>query len=691
MRKRALRRITCVFGPRHTANYSAMPKRPASFDRDDMIIRDLERKLKLKKKKKLPRSFYDEGLGDILELVDNLGAAKPSYTDNKKKKQGSFKEVDDFDEDESNQDASQSEDNELEDISQASEAESSVSGGEDSDHDDEEDESLMSRLKEMRKKAPMNKPKKKQKDLYGFETGTVDKEATSKLLEPASVSENKDLIRQIRGQLNRLTVQSLPSISTLIEGLYARNSSFQINETICKVISDLIVIEYNLSPLSLVSEMSLLLATLHENVGDEVGGHAINHFFNLFESLIKTKASDECKKLDNVVALICYMYAVGLVEVSLFLELTGRLINLFDAKCIELLMFTLTAVGFIIRKESPGLMKQLILDIQNKANSVSAETFGKRIEFMLETLTEIKNNNILKVTSKSNGIVDPILRDDLRNVLKSCLKRSTKVTPLRGTYSQVLASNRWWVKVGSLIENANNAQETDEDKEKFDLADQFTLESEREEKVCKSLRLNSTPLRRSLFKAIITSSDYVEASDRLVAMCRKTQAAEAANVLIQIAIHEKTLNMFYVLTLRRLSNFDRRYKFAIFCALKDRLKDPSALSPMKRSNLCHLILQLLKCRVISLAVLKVFDFASITENESKMLVMKEILSLVTQEPEDSMKQILDSIPAKDHQLVASVKYFMSCFLDGKAECSKTRQLLLAKMKLVQRMKKRQSL
>ena len=668
-----------------------MPRRLDSFiDQDDLVIKDMEKKLKLKKRKKLPKSFYEQGLGDILDFVDSITG--PSSSGTKRKKRDLHEDLL----------AGNSSDEET--FRESDDEEKNQIAGEDVEQSDDgqelqTEEQVMAALKRHRESKAKEKPerKNKQKDLYGFETGQINKDVSNAISQTAP-AENKDLMRQIRGQLNRLTTSSLPSISTLIEGIYAKNSLFQVNETICKIISDLVIIEPTLSPLSLICEMSLMLATLNENVGDEVGGHAVNYFVKIYHKLLKEEPQDEsCKKLDNVVALLCYIYAVGLVDASLFVEIINQMVNVFDGKSIELIMFVLTAVGFIIRKESPELMKKLIIEIQSKANSVSTEQFGKRIEFMLETLTEIKNNNILKVTSKSSSVVNPISREDLRNILKNSLKRSCKVTPLRGSFGQVLSSNRWWVKVGSLIETSDQKSDNrkkemiggggNEESSEFNFANQFTIENEREEKICRSLRLNTTALRRSLFKAIITSSDYIEASDRLVAMCRKNQAPEAANVLIQIAIHEKNVNMFYIHTLKRLSNFDRRYKFSIFLAIKDRLKDLSGLNARKRSTLCHLILELLKFKVVSLAVLKVFDFASITEDANKMELMKQILTLVMQQDEQVMKDIFDSIPKKEHQLVASIKYFISCFLDESAKSSKTRDLLIAKLKLSQQMKK----
>ena len=48
---------------------------------------------------------------------------------------------------------------------------------------------------------------------------------------------------------------------------------------------------------------------------------------------------------------------------------------------------------------------------------------------------------------------------------------------------------------------------------------------------------------------------------------------EAATVLLQVAIHEKTFNPFYIVLAKRLGVFDRKYKLALFFAIRDRLSE----------------------------------------------------------------------------------------------------------------------
>ena len=628
---------------------------------EDKVIKEMERKLKLKRRKdgRLPNSFYADGLGDILDFIDKRVDPDADLNEQPVDEETSENEGEDFD---SEEDCLTEEEDHDEDM---------VEGSLDlSDEDDTEETKT---------------------DLYGNlvdKKGRVIPKTTQEQVVQEDQELDKDLLRKIRGQLNRLTSFNLPGISNFIEALYKSNSLFQVNQCICQCIHDLVIIDITLSPLKLVSELTLLVCVLHENIGEEVGGHAINFFVKAFHSLFEMRheSSDDDKRIDNALSIICYLYAEHLIDVGLFSQIVSLIIQDFSDKSIQLLMFVLTTTGFVMRKDSPDSLKNIIKQIQCKTEERSAAKghcldSNKRIDFMLETLTAIKNNNILKVTSKSAGFVHPIDRDELKNALKASLKKTTKVTPITATLNQALSSNRWWIKVGCLLENEisdeRDSRNRSSNKDSREVSEEALTGNE--EKLCRSLRLNTTPLRRSLFKAIMTSSDFIEASDRIVSLCQKTQMMEAATVLLQVAIHEKTFNPFYIVLAKRLGVFDRKYKLALFFAIRDCLSEIHDMKDSKRTVFATFIFHLVKEKVISLSVLKVFDFSDISEE--RMTFMKQILELIMSEEEAVMKDIFDRIPKKDHQFASSIRLFISCFMDNSASESATRDLLKAKIKL----------
>jgi nucleolar MIF4G domain-containing protein 1 len=635
---------------------------------EDKIIKQMERKLNLNKRRKktntLPKIFYDQGFGEILDFIDKRVDADADLRESKNNEgpeedDAVGSEDDEMSDEEEDEDGM---DDEMED--------SAEDGDLEEGSEDEEYDSLKT-------------------DLYG---NPLDKKGRpiQSMSEPSILQKeqelDKDLLRKIRGQLNRLTSSNLPGISSFIEGFYKSNPRYQVNQSICQCIHDLIVIDVTLSPLKLVCELTLLLCVLHENIGEEVGGHAIHFFVKVFNDLFEKRkeTKDEDKRLDNSLSILCYLYAEHLIDVGLFAEIVSFIIQDFSDKSVELLMFILTTTGFVMRKDSPDSLKNIITQIQRKSEERTSKKDeslepNKRIDFMLETLTAIKNNNMLKVTSKSAGFVQPIDPEQLKNTLKGSLKKSNKVTPIAGSLKQVLSSNRWWIKVGSLLENQTK-EERDQNRKK-DSSDGIPGETftNNEEKLCRSLRLNTTPLRRSLFKALLTSSDFIEAADRLGSLCKKTQMMEAAYVLLQVSIHERNFNPFYVVVAKRLGSFDRKYKLAIFFAIRDRLSEVESMKVNKRKVFATLIFHLVKEKVISLSVLKVFDFSDMSE--ARMTFMKEILELIMSEEDSIMKEIFDRIPKKDHQFASSIRLFISCFMENSGSENMTRDLLKAKIKL----------
>lgn len=677
-----------------------------AIEREDKVIKSMEKKLKLNKRRKkntLPKSFYEEGLGDVLDFLDNRNA-NDSDDEQPPKKVKAEKTAaaksdlpwsdDEMSEGEFERDFGGYSDDEQGEISKSkkvkskpTERPSSEDEGSEEDFGEEfEDEGSDGEDSEQSEE----ESDLEREDIYGRKLdkkGNVIKEESKRPKVDASANYtpeelNPDLVRRIRGQLNRVTSSNLPGISTFLENLYRSNSFYQMNEGICKCVSDLLVIEVTLSPLKLVEELCLLMATMHENIGEEVGGHCVHYFIKLFNELLtehnQRKHDDSynasAKKLDNSVAVLCFMHAVGLLDPQLMFDVIDELVAVFDEKCVELLVFILISVGFLLRKEDPVRMKELVSKTRSKASGYDKNDIsgGKRVEFMIETLTLIKNNNLMKISSRS-GIVSPIERENLRNVLKNCLKRSTKVNYIPGRFQQVLLSNRWWIKVGTLLELTDSSKEAKKHELKLANDEEFT---ELDEKLCKALRLNTTPLRKSLFKALISSSDYIEACQRLTSLAKK-QFSEVANVVVHVCLSEKNFNQFYVHLLKALATFDRKYKLATQFALRDKITELETLSAKSRANLPQLVFSLIKENVTSINVLKVIEFTDLSSDYVTFL--KKIFDGVFAEDDAKIKEILEKIPKKD-TFASAIKLFISLYMD-KSMSDKSKDIIKTRLRI----------
>lgn len=469
------------------------------------------------------------------------------------------------------------------------------------------------------------------------------------------------LAKRVRGLLNRLTSTNLMSISSDVEELLKTNSYHVVNNCLSKCIEQQIVSSICLRPQRLISENAMLIAVLHCNVGEEIGAHLVHYFLNLFEKFRENSMSDvqseESKELDNIVAFLCYLCACNVADSSLIYDMIERINSPFTGKSVELLLLILKMIGFVLRRADPSKMRQMILDVQKSASSFQAE--DKRVQFMLEALNAVKNNNLNKLNSVADdALITQVDVNSLRNSLKNGIKNNKSVTSLPGKYENILASSRWWVKTDNYVEEA---QKEERQKKRRDKSPSKNLDP-RNEKLCSKLRL-VTPLRKNLFKAIVTCEDYVECCQRLVRIGGR-QFVEVVNVCLLLAQKEKQFNLFYVHLLNQLSLSDRKYKLAVIYNFRDRLNDLTRLKEIERDNLAKCMVELLKRNTIPITVLKTVQFSDLDQAHLEFLrkVLNPILSL----EEGQLVKILSKIKPKD-PFAKALKLFISCFIESNSD------------------------
>lgn len=500
-------------------------------------------------------------------------------------------------------------------------------------------------------------------DIYGRlrdrEGRVVEVEPTKREFIARSEEIDEQTCKRIRGLLNRLTAANLMAISSQIEGLLKTTSRHQINLCLSKCIEDLVVRDHSLSPQRLISENAMLVTVLHCNIGDEIGGQIIHYFVKKFDDLLSETKNDEdrvdSKKLDNTVAFLCYLAACNLMDVSLMFEIIEKIYQDFSSKSVELILLILKVIGFVLRRGDPGKMRQMILDVQKASSNFQSQ--DKRIRFMLDALNAVKNNNLGKLNTISEDTsLSQVDVQALRSALKNGIKNSTSVSCLPGRYEKVLTGSRWWIKTDNYVEeelkeSKMNRQEKEKEKS-------VTLDAN-SEKLCSKLRL-VTPLRKNVFKALITCEDYVECCQRLVKIGGR-QFIEVVNVCMLLALKEKHFNNFYVYLLDKLACLDRKYKLAVMCALRDRLNDLERLSLVERKNLAKLIAELIKRNAIPITVLKAVQFSDL--DQIYMQLLKDVLGPVLALDENQLIKILSKIKPKD-PFAKALKLFITCFVNS---------------------------
>ena len=134
-------------------------------------------------------------------------------------------------------------------------------------------------------------------------------------------------------------------------------------------------------------------------------------------------------------------------------------------KVVDLILIILRSVGFLLRKDSPVELKDLILRLQTNINAIkatsldpkSADLVNNRLKFMLESVNAIKNNDIRRLDAYDQ---QPI--EQLKKQTKLLVRED--ITLMNVTYKDLISANelgRWWI-VGSAWNLKENSGQEDE-------------------------------------------------------------------------------------------------------------------------------------------------------------------------------------------------------------------------------------
>ena len=431
------------------------------------------------------------------------------------------------------------------------------------------------------------------------------------------------LAKQLKGQLNRLAESNMAGIAKFVEGSYRQHARNDVNQTITDLLISALVAP-TLTPNRLVMEHVMLLAILHANVGTEVGAHFLQNIVRLFSTTyVNASDAEELKEAHNLLLIISYVFSFKMVGARLVFDVLDMLVDTFSELDIELVLLALRNCGFALRKEDPVALKSLILKIQGKAASSKEES--SRVQFMLEVLMAIKNNNMAKIPN-----YDPSHFDRLKKSLRTLIREGNSLTELNIGYKDLLAAEtagRWWIVGSAFTGSLAGAQDQEED-----VGSQGGGEVEQSHELlelARKMRMN-TEVRKKIFCLIMSAEDYLEATERLVKLGTKNHVErEVLFVVIDCCVQEKNYNPYYGHLAAKLASIDRRYRIAGQFTIWDKLKQAGELNKSQLSNLAKVTAFLIKEKAQSLGILKVIEFAEMNKHNVRFL--KEVLTTILME------------------------------------------------------------
>ncbi|KAG9021794.1 suppressor of glycerol defect, partial [Tulasnella sp. UAMH 9824] len=296
------------------------------------------------------------------------------------------------------------------------------------------------------------------------------------------------------------------------------------------------------------------------------------------------------KEASNLLVLLAELYTFQVVSCILIYdiirEFLGGGLGEFE---VELFLKLLKSIGVRLRQDDPTALKDIVQLVQNKVASQDRSAQSSRTRFMLETLTNLKNNKLGLVDPKrkvgqANGqlVIEAVER--MKKFVNGIGKKRTVRgnEPLNVSLQDLRSADtkgKWWL-VGSawagnpLVDRKENEHTGDEDRLVLDEeAKAHAEQSAALLKLAKKQGMN-TDVRRSIFVVLMSSEDYVDACERLGHLkISDQQRPDVIRVLLHCLGNEKAYNPYYTLIAQHLSTSIRNVRFSLQYCLWDLFRE----------------------------------------------------------------------------------------------------------------------
>lgn len=244
---------------------------------------------------------------------------------------------------------------------------------------------------------------------------------------------------------------------------------------------------------------------------------------------------------------------------------------------------------------------------------------------MIETITDLKNNR-LKTGASATALASEHVTST-KKLLGALNTRSLRASePLQISIADIQDSEKkgkWWLVGASYHDPAKMAQRSKAAPGKSTAIPEDGYESETPghislQKLARAQGMN-TDVRRAIFMAMMSASDYKDAHLRIMKLHLKNkQVVEVPKVLLQCAAAEKIYNPYYTLIASKLCGSDKKILKAFHSALwtsctklTNGIDEETSEANSTRSivNTARLFGALLSDQQLQLTSLKPLDFA----------------------------------------------------------------------------------
>ncbi|KAI3403773.2 SGD1 [Candida oxycetoniae] len=505
-----------------------------SWDNDDNDIEYYAKKLGLKKNDRLPKGHEDDGLDDLLEGLDF--SFDTDSKSNTVEDRGEVNDVDDSEEEDSIEEDSEEEEREKENPYVAP-------GGSD------ETDSLT------QKYVP---PALRRK--MALETSNGD---SADLL---------NLRKLIKGPLNKLSEANINTVVNDLQTLFMSHPRQVLNEEITKIILDSIIQQGRLLDTFVYLHATVVVA-LYRLQGVEFGAYFIQRLVEKFKEYHLTRTNS--KEASNIISLLSSVYLFHLVSSRLLYDLIKQLIINLNESNADLLLRLIQSSGNLMRSDDPTSLKDIVLLLNEKYASLPSEAKNTRIQFLVETISSLKNNK-LKVLNEGNHQLSIRLKKFLGHI-----NNNLGGEPIQASLEDIESietRGKWWL-VGSAWKGHDSITTPGASNDsKSVVVDQVALSDILDTAepnwmaLAKAQRMN-TDIRRAIFISIMSATDYIDAKTKLDKLAlKRAQERDIPKVLIHCATMEPSWNPYYAILANKLCDshsLKKTFQFMLWDLIKE--------------------------------------------------------------------------------------------------------------------------
>ncbi|CAF9927705.1 MAG: hypothetical protein GOMPHAMPRED_004475 [Gomphillus americanus] len=545
---------------------------------DDAEISMLERKLGLKRKKKLPKSFDEDGLGDLLvEINDSSDGDKREGHQSKKfslskdeeawlkskRYKAAFGDV--------NASSNQADSMDVSDLDEAIGGDHSGSSNSESDFTGFEEEKLEQGTVLKKRENPYVAP----------QTTTGEKYVPPSLRKLASRDTNglDQMQRQVKGILNRLSEAKILSIVSEIEKMYRENPRQHVTTTLLDILFPLIC-----DPSPLQDTFMILhggfVAALYKTIGAEFGAQVIQRVVEEYDRISEIESDMRGKRLPNLMTFLAELYNFHVIGSPLIYDFIRGLTADLSEDNAELLLRLARISGSQLRQDDSSSLRDILTLLHASVETIGADNLSIRTKFMIETIENLKNNKV------KTGIAASTVRSEHTTAMKKALSSIASFVvkasePLRVGLEDIRNADKkgkWWIVGASFKDNIQELDTITQQQTKPDHPIP-SLASSKEvdlEQLARGQGMN-TEIRRAIFISLVSAYDHKEACSRLTKLGMKSkQRLEIPKVLVHCVGAEKTYyNRYYTKIAKHLCkerNLRKAFSFTLWDIMK-RIED----------------------------------------------------------------------------------------------------------------------